>query len=621
MVEKCRTASLRHLTPTPTTLPYETSDATVEDELENCHENRHVCPNATRDHIRGPTTLGSHSSSPHEHLLRLQWDNLATLDSGTTPPTLTPPQKAAKRSREDRQPRDVDHSERESPAHRYKNKGVRPAASLHPLSLTTGRSLVGDDYDPADDEYSPIEDHPFFRPNSPSPAPSASSAPHRPPSPSPSTTGHSPSPSPAPSRSTRSPSSSATAPPPSPSAAAVTPQQSPTPTLTALPDDDDPMDVENTGDEARTAYLAAESACSAENPHRPSPMHDPANTQAMPQHNGIQANDAAWPSPIIPDHVALQGVSAKLLAAIAANPKDFLAATLFCYGTDLAEKHKNVHSEVLARLEEVVGKGKLTLLHPRPEDAAASTPNRRSGRADKFGPPIAWIIRCKDAEARKLLTDQATFGCTPTIGFHVTIFDAKCLSWCAGFWATDVTDVPAVAGRRLCWAVREGIRTSPILFSLFDRMTQGGNTRSRDQRLIDFGATFEARYLPHDDGPRSSPVYLLFAKPCTEDAKLWDDFRHALRQTWTDDLEAFRPRGNAGTGHNICADCKLDCHPRFNCPFTFRDKSWWGPRGLVQALKDLRGGGDEDDDEGDRRGAPRGRGAFRGFTARMRGRQ
>ncbi|KAJ7763676.1 hypothetical protein DFH07DRAFT_956481 [Mycena maculata] len=347
---------------------------------------------------------------------------------------------------------------RSSPAATIENKGTHPTAPpIHPLSLA---SLIGNAYGPDNNEDSPI-DHAFFRPNSPSPAPSASPAPHCPPSPSPSIN-HSPRSSPAPTRLMRSPSPSASAAPASPTA-----------TLTALPNNNYPMDLENTNEEARMAYLATVSTCAAENPHRPSPMHDPANLQAMPQYNRIQANDAAWPSPLIPDHVALQGVSTKHLTAIAAKPQEFLAAMLFCYGADLAEKHKNVHSEVLARLEEVVGKGK-----------------SREGR--QVRPPIAWIIRCRNAEARKLLTDQATYGCTPTIGFHITIFNPKLLSWCAKFWATDIMDTPIVTGRRLCWAVREGIRTTSALFSSFDCMTQGGNMCSCDQCLINFGAAFEA---------------------------------------------------------------------------------------------------------------------------------
>jgi hypothetical protein len=155
------------------------------------------------------------------------------------------------------------------------------------------------------------------------------------------------------------------------------------------------------------------------------------------------------------------------------------------------------------------------------------------------------------------------------------------------------------------------------MMSIIDRATQGGSKLSRDQRILDFAMTLEARYLPHPE----DPVYVLMAQPCTKDAKLWDDVRSAARTlTYTDNLEAFIPHVNASAGHNICADCKLDCHPKYNCMFTVRDKSWWGPLDLLSALRDLRGGASDDDGEGDRRGAPRGRAAPRSGS-RSRGRR
>ncbi|KAJ7232158.1 hypothetical protein B0H12DRAFT_202147 [Mycena haematopus] len=413
---------------------------------------------------------------------------------------------------------------------------------------------------------------------------------------------------------------------PSPSTApqspsTITPDSPSSPTRTVTPGADNPMDDILEPEPVftaptRTAFIAASPKNKDENPHRPSPVHNPANQQALTLYIGFQANSAAWTVPVIPDHIVLENMSDNMVTAVNTSPDQYLAVTVFCYGTTLAARYKNIHGDILARLEEVVGQGKLTLITPIVKTSAQPMRRGANGnKANKFGPPIALIARCSDADARGKLTSQATFGATRALGFHVTTFNPLCLSWAVGFYKTNITDTPATSIRRLCYAMYEAIHTSQKLFSTFDRATQGGSTKSRDERLFDFASTFDGRFLPLE-----TPVYVLFAKPCTANPKLWDEIRAAMRITVTDDLEAFIPHANAALGHNLCADCKLDCHPKYNCQFTVRDPSWWGPLDLSAALKDLRGGADSDDeDEGDRRGAPRGR-AMRGFAGRTRGR-
>ncbi|KAJ7230516.1 hypothetical protein GGX14DRAFT_384449 [Mycena pura] len=143
----------------------------------------------------------------------------------------------------DVQPRDVSHSERQSPAKRYAGKGPRVYA--HPLanpfqrprrrrnsSPTPARLQTTGNDNPEDDDadYSPLgDDHPFFLPNpTPSDPPFRTSAADLTPSPS-----------------APSPSASASSPPPaSPSPAAQSAPPSPSltahglplsPTLTATP--------------------------------------------------------------------------------------------------------------------------------------------------------------------------------------------------------------------------------------------------------------------------------------------------------------------------------------------------------------------------------------------------
>lgn len=381
-----------------------------------------------------------------------------------------------------------------------------------------------------------------------------------------------------------------------------------------MPDIDDMDDVVAVAFKAptREAVLAATPVDADKNPHCPSPAHNPNDPQAFTQYSSVQSNDPLWNAPIMPDHVVLENMSDETVAAVTTAPDDYLGITTFCYGSTLASKYKNIHNDILACLEEVAGKGKITLIRPMVKDSTQTMRRGLGGnKANKFIPPIAFIARCTDKGARDRCTDQATFGATRTLAFHVTTFDATRLSHAVGFFRTDISDPPTVTARRLCYGAYEGMRKSQKLFSLFDRLTQGGSSTSRDQRLANFAATFKGRFLPHAE----NPIYVLFAKPCTTNPKLWDEMRAAMRTTYTDALEAFVPHANAAVGHNICADCKLDCHPKYNCMFTVRDKSWWGPLDLASALKDLRGGDSDDENEGDRRGAPRGR-ATRGFFGR-----
>jgi hypothetical protein len=368
----------------------------------------------------------------------------------------------------------------------------------------------------------------------------------------------------------------------------------------------------------RADFLASQPVNKDKNPHHPSPVHDASDPQALVRWVGFQNNEPTWTMPVIPNHVALENVNDETCETVLANPEDYLAVTVFCGGSTLFGEYKNLRTDTLALLEEVTGKNKIVLIRPQAKAAARSVRRGPSGKADKFVGPIILLARCSDVQARTDLLKNATYPSNRILSVHVTAFDPSVLSWALMFLRTDITDSPEVTGRRLCHAVYDGWTKSPKMMSIIDRATQGGSKLSRDQRILDFAMTLEARYLPHPE----DPVYVLMAQPCTKDAKLWDDIRAAARTlTYTDNLEAFTPHANASTGHNICADCKLDCHPKYNCMFTVRDKSWWGPLDLLSALRDLRGGASDDDDgEGDRRGAPRGRAAFRSGS-RSRGRR
>ncbi|KAJ7685960.1 hypothetical protein B0H17DRAFT_1137297 [Mycena rosella] len=510
--------------------------------------------------------------------------------SSSAPPQPTPPpNKTHKRSRHDI-PRDQSHPERESPQKRYLGKRCEvPPAPPH-------FSLVASTYE--DD--SPMEDLTFFDLAVPNPL--------QPPSVDASAIAAAYALSPP--VSTPSLSSTAQSTPPSPSPSVHSLSAPPSRTATPCPDDDEIM-IDVIVEAAfkapmRNEFIAATPKSRDDNPHHPAAAHDPGNGQAITQYTGFQANDPGWGNPILADHVLLEHMSDDTQKEVRENPGNFLAATPFSAGNVLFAKYKNVRSDSVGVLEEVARKGNVKLIMPQPKAApkAAPRPARRgpAGKHDKFAGLICMLIRCSDAQIRHELTTQATFTSNRLLALHVTAFDAAWLSWAIGFFKTDIDDPPNVTGNRLCWAVYEMLtKGSPVLkaVSLINRATQGGSTLSRDQRFLDFANTFDVRHLPHDD----NPVYVLYAKPCTKDPKLWDDIHAALRIMYTDMLEAFVLHANAASGHNLCADCKLDCHPKYNCIFTVRDRGFWGPRGLDSILKTLNSG--NLDSEGDVRGEPR----------------
>ncbi|KAJ7884878.1 hypothetical protein B0H13DRAFT_1889823 [Mycena leptocephala] len=488
--------------------------------------------------------------------------NTDTLDTANSEPQAsTPPRKNTKRTRHDT-PRDSTHGERSSPVKRYEGKGPpmealpdpfasgQPGAAPHPLSLplrtpqpatgcrsppTPMRSNPSSHDDPRDhdpDADLPIENHPFFDPYDIA---------------SPSVSGTKP--SPPPSRAT-----TATPAPETILPAVVTSL----PVAASPTSDDDPMedDAPTFVKPTRAEWLAAQPLNRDKNPHRPSPVHDPSDAQALVCWVGFQNNKPTWNMPVIPNHIALENVDAETCETVLANPEDYLAITVFCGGSMLHGEYKNLHTDALTLLEEIA-----------------------------------------DVQAHTDLTKQGTYPSNRILALHITLFDPT-VSWAIMFLRTDITDPPEVTGRCLCHAAYNGWTKSPKMMSLMDRATQGGSKLLRDQRILDFVMTLEARYLPHPE----DPVYVLMAQPCTKDAKLWDDIRAAARtMTYTDNLEVFIPHANASSGHNICTDCKLDCHPKYNCMFTVCDKAWWGPLDLISALRDLRGGASDNDSEGDRR--------------------
>ncbi|KAJ7718606.1 hypothetical protein B0H14DRAFT_2643278 [Mycena olivaceomarginata] len=127
----------------------------------------------------------------------------------------------------------------------------------------------------------------------------------------------------------------------------------------------------------------------------------------------------------------------------------------------------------------------------------------------------------------------ATTTATRLLAFHIIAFNAALLSWCIGFFKTDLEDDPAAVGRRLTWATYQGWLENPQIIALIDRATQAGSTETREERLLAFAQTLDFRYIPHE----TDPVYVLMAQ------------------------------------------CKLDCHPAYTCTFTHWQRLTWAREG------------------------------------------
>ena len=354
----------------------------------------------------------------------------------------------------------------------------------------------------------------------------------------------------------------------------------------------------------RDEWLDAEPTHTSDNPHRPSPAHDPDSPVELLRMSGFQSREPGWTMPVLPNHVILQNIDPELRETIEANPDQYLAITPFCGGSKLTEKYINLRADLNDVFDEVA-KGKITLAFMQPHVTTKGV--RRGGpnsKIDKYIPPLIIVGKCSDPATRAVLTGQGTFAHSRLLAFHVSPFDTTLLSWAVGFFKTDIEDPPAVTQKRLCYAMYKAMLKNPKILGLVDRATQRGSKLSREKRTLDFAQSFEGRFLPHD----TDPVYVLMAKPCTNDAGLWDELRAAMRVVCTDQIESFVPHANAASGHNICANCKYDCHPKYICMFSVRDKSWWGPADMSAILKELNNNeGSDDEMEGAQRGAPRGR--------------
>ncbi|KAJ7110976.1 hypothetical protein C8R44DRAFT_742751 [Mycena epipterygia] len=575
-----------------------------------------------------PATASANPPSPQRAATTariLSPSNPAKMMGIKRPSPSTPPRKAPKRSHTDTQTREEIHSERPSPAQRYTGKQVlygHPGStprSRGPLTTSPTKTrletttLVEYGYD--DDDESPIEDLEFFNTR-----PAATSLVQQPPPPSQSPPSSAPSPpnsasAPSPSDSTSipspHPSDSGTTPSPSPSPSR---SPSPTPTLKGDPpppnDDDDPMDDGEPPaphvKKSREAFLAQVPAFHDENPHHPSPAHDPANDVHLGIYATVQTPNPGWELPVVAVHVGTENMPDKQVEAAKAAPDKWGLLTGFCLGSELFKNYPNVRADYLKPLMEVAGpNAKVKLIQPDPKVPIKEVRRGKTGgKSDRFLPPIGMLVRCEDPKVLKRLLIQATIASTRTTAFHITPFDVAIFSWAVGFFRTDIDDPPKDTGRRLAHAMREGMEEFPDAISTFNRATQGGSDLPRDQRFHAFADTFDVRHLPSED----VPVYVLFAKPCTSDPAAWDAIRAVMRRTpLMDDLETFKPWGNAHTGHNLCADCHLDTHPRYLCPFSVLDPSFWGPLGLNAINAELRGESADDEDEGSRRSAPRAR--------------
>ncbi|KAJ7922650.1 hypothetical protein B0H13DRAFT_2408864 [Mycena leptocephala] len=221
---------------------------------------------------------------------------------------------------------------------------------------------------------------------------------------------------------------------------------------------------------------------------------------------------------VIPDHVALENVDAETRAAIEENPAEYVAITPFCAGVNL---DRQVHQLAprTSVLEEEVGKSKIKVIRPQPLHGTNSA--RRGVRFDKFGPLFIVIGKCTEAAVQLILILRG-----PLL-----------LSWVIGFFKTEIDDPPEVTARRLCYGAYLGWLKNPKILTLIDRATQGGSKSSQDQRVLDFGLTLEARFLPHP----TDPVYVLMVKPCPKNYKLWEEIRALGRTVYIDQLASFSP--------------------------------------------------------------------------------
>ncbi|KAJ7856097.1 hypothetical protein B0H14DRAFT_2579045 [Mycena olivaceomarginata] len=185
-------------------------------------------------------------------------------------------------------------------------------------------------------------------------------------------------------------------------------------------------------------------------------------------------------------------------------------------------------------------------------------------------------MRVPNPTIQARLCDIGTFPCERDLTFAVVSYDPERRTWTIGLWKALSGAEKPTTGPRLRWAIAEAILTNPAIAKAVERATGAADARPIFDRLLSLARSVDVRFNPH------SRHWCAYAKPCTIDAKLWEEVRAAIRVIslrHNAGMLAFEPVQTArGNEPPWCQCCKNNDHVHFGCPFPLDNPStYWGP--------------------------------------------
>jgi uncharacterized membrane protein YgcG len=321
-------------------------------------------------------------------------------------------------------------------------------------------------------------------------------------------------------------------------------------------------------------FLARQPTHKAENPHRKARPYE--QTLSGPEDVGadvsFQRNDESFDAPVIDCLVALENVEAGFVATLNEAPRDWTLVAFHLGGTQFfevwgAENLAKAVTDVLTRA---------CLVDEDDVELCVLAANNKRSPKNPYGHPCVMAMRVPNPTIQARLCDIGTFPCERDLTFAVVSYDPDRRTWTLGLWkALSGADKPTT-GPRLRWEIAEAILTNPAVAKAVERATGAADARPIFDRLLSLARSVDVRFNPH------SRHWCAYAKPCTTDAKLWEEVRAAIRMMslrHNAGMLAFEPVQTArGSEPPWCQCCKNDDHVHFGCPFPLDNPStYWGP--------------------------------------------
>ncbi|KAJ7028292.1 hypothetical protein C8F04DRAFT_1119546 [Mycena alexandri] len=211
-----------------------------------------------------------------------------------------------------------------------------------------------------------------------------------------------------------------------------------------------------------------------------------------------------------------------------------------------------------------------------------------SGEAKYLG-PLPMLAVCSTPEIFAKLTRHHLLVKDRKLAVHVFRLSDGKLSWTMGHFKCRSSKRGSEA-LAIMFKTAAGVAImapGPLRNSVV-RMTQHDRTKTADQRVYEFICTLDVVYRDSD----TEPIWVLYARPCTEFVEQWEPFRSLVRDTtFGEGFAEFSPIGSAPRHltHNgvpgprplaLCYICKLDDHRTATCPYrTLLD--WQGPNNVI----------------------------------------